>query len=599
MALKKIGKISESKGQGLKKVGTLFKEESKDSITKILSSSRPIPDTGDPIINALLTTQKEFVGPIVQGANTALFGLPKFVSNKISPQFSEETFPEQSTLLGKTSRVGSEILGLFGGAGARLSAKIGAKAIPRVASNIGLKSLPGTISAFKRANLAKNIGRGALEGAVFGGVQIFDPETTLEQQVLQSGAGAIGGAVIPALGSGTKKLVRQFKNFTSIPKRSALTRLSERAKGLKGESSIKINALRKTAAREIDETKTVLNQNKKNLEDKIFESAQQGVKDIQPTLKQFSKSMSDAYGKQVDDISTAMINKGKAIKKSEFNDFLNEVASELDSVDALNPEALAQLKVLRGKFGIKFIGKGSKFRSAKTGEAIGGAIKSNADETIPFKRIVDEVKTINNLFSNQLKSTGQINQGDVQVAILRKNFGKLLGEDFSQLNKEYGQAAKAIKNAYRIFKPSQAEFGTSRGVRELQKIATGRQGAGEAELLDFLQQGTSIGGRKIQGIPNVTDELLDLGNQLTATKKLIQQSAKTIKLSTDNKIQQVRKQLERQLAGIDNRKQIIQDILAGKELKEATIRNIRNIGGTVLTLAGVLALLSALRGSKK
>lgn len=180
----------------------------KNQLTDILSTSRPIQKTGDPIIDKLLFLQKEIVSPLAQGANTAAFGLPKFIANKLDPEMAMQIFAQQSTLGGKALRFGSEAAGYIGGGASKLgqgAATATGKALTKKLGTSGLASK--TLS---------NILSGAVGGAVGGASQITDPEASyrdlMKRQSIQAGGGALAGAAMGA----ALPIIRGIKNLKYV-----------------------------------------------------------------------------------------------------------------------------------------------------------------------------------------------------------------------------------------------------------------------------------------------------------------------------------------------------------------------------------------------
>lgn len=579
----------------LKKVGTLQedKEQVKSSKLKLISSGKK-EEKQDSFMDKASVALDEYGRIGMRGANTMAFGLPGYIANKVDPTFIERNLREPESDLGQGLDLATQLGALIGGGAAGLSKMVGNVVVPKVASNIGLKNIPGQIARFRAAELGRSVLRGGVEGGVFGGVQLFGDEIDPEQQAIQSAGGAVVGAAFPLAGAVLKSGVNTYKAFKSTPKRSALTRLSESVSDVNRTSKIKIDIIKNQAKKEIESTTNTLKDNITTLEGKLLQGSKEGVESIQNELRGFSRASSDAFGKQVDDISNKYIREGKTVTKSEFNDFLNKVTKDLDDDDLLNDDVLAGIKMMRNKYGIKFIGEGSKFRRASTGEAIGGAIRSNKNDVIPFEQLSSEVRNINNLFSSQLKTTGQFGKPDIQVSILRKNFGDLLGPEYAQLNKEYGKTAEALKVAYRIFKPIKGEFGSTQGVNQLKNIGLGKSGIGEESVINFLQKGTRIGGTEIKGLTNVTGGLKSIGSDISKNKELITLTRKSIEKMRDSQVESLKKELTKKLSHLSDHKSILQDIEAGKQLTRETLIKVRNIAGGSLILFGLLSALKNL-----
>lgn len=184
-------------------------EEGSKTITDILSSSEKIPDTGDPLINAGLYLQKEWLGPAVQGINTAAFGLPKLAAQRFDPNLAKDMFPEQSTFMGKTRRLGSEAIGLmYGGSG-----KLG-----QAGAKLGTKAFGDGVTG--------HIMSGGLGGGLTGVSQIFDPkgsnEDILKRQAIQGAGSALAGITYNTLAPFLKKVASGVKNMKNIKGENAV-----------------------------------------------------------------------------------------------------------------------------------------------------------------------------------------------------------------------------------------------------------------------------------------------------------------------------------------------------------------------------------------
>lgn len=148
-------------------------------LTKLLSSSDPVQPTGDPLMDKLIFAQKEIASPIAQGANTALFGVPKYLMEKIGgKEFAKQAFSEQSTKPGKVLRFGSEATGLIGGGIGRTTANVGKRLVP------------------KGAGLAQRILGGAAQGAVGGVLMPTEDFTSADQRVSNLTQGAVMGGLL-------------------------------------------------------------------------------------------------------------------------------------------------------------------------------------------------------------------------------------------------------------------------------------------------------------------------------------------------------------------------------------------------------------------
>lgn len=146
----------------------------------------------EPFLNILKKNAQEAYnesfGTVAQGVNTALFGIPKAVTQKISSRAAQAIFPEQKTLAGKTMRAIAEGAGYVAGGPGKLATKIGTRVLPKATS------------------LLAKAGKGAIEGAVALGARVPTPQEapTLKKastEILSKAAtGAALGGTIPLAG---------------------------------------------------------------------------------------------------------------------------------------------------------------------------------------------------------------------------------------------------------------------------------------------------------------------------------------------------------------------------------------------------------------
>lgn len=169
------------------------------SLESVLSTSEPIPPTGDPAMDFMLRAHKEVIGPIAQGANTAAFGLPKALMKAKYPEpVAKQVFPEQSTLPGKALRVGAELYGLSRGGAARTGMGINNAVVNKLGGGITARALGGFAG-----------------GAAMGGLQLNPSSNTLQEYAANQASQALGGGLF-GLSVGvlapTLKAVANMKN---------------------------------------------------------------------------------------------------------------------------------------------------------------------------------------------------------------------------------------------------------------------------------------------------------------------------------------------------------------------------------------------------
>lgn len=174
------------------------RENTDSSLTKTLSSSEPQKPSGDPVIDALTFAQKEIVGPVAQGANTAAFGIPKAVTKAVAgDEFAKQAFPQQSTGTGKALRFGSEATGLIGGGTGQVAAKIAKRIIPKTGATLGQKIVGNAVA-------------GAASGATVAPEDFGNIADREKNAIL----GGVAGAVIPALGAAATKIPAGTKSVS-------------------------------------------------------------------------------------------------------------------------------------------------------------------------------------------------------------------------------------------------------------------------------------------------------------------------------------------------------------------------------------------------
>lgn len=135
--------------------------------------------------NAMLAgqeTYREGVSPILSGVSTALFGAPKAVINKISPELEQQIFPEQQSITGKATRFASEAAGYLGGG----AAKLAQKTYQAVAKNMLKKGVDKTLTRAAAAMVS---------GGVAGGAQLTDKDPTVQGQLQQAGLSSVAGVM--------------------------------------------------------------------------------------------------------------------------------------------------------------------------------------------------------------------------------------------------------------------------------------------------------------------------------------------------------------------------------------------------------------------
>lgn len=572
-----------------------------------------IPGITGPIFGQGLATEqlKETAGAIRRGVSTAGFGIPEFAVGKFAPELKERIFPEQITGPGKAIRFGAEAAGLFGG-GAAGAAKFVGGLIPKVAGGIGLGGqIPRIISARKRAIALRNALRGAAEAGTFGATQITDiPGTeegvTLGGQAKQAGVGATLGLAFGAFAPGIRGAARAFKKFRTptktpsirvvtervkltgkeviekikIDREQALARINKQIPSVRAESKEALQLESKFAKEVLNETTDTLKNNVQVLNEQLQSTSEVASRTFQTKLPKFYRENSKAYGRVLDDITDDLIKKGDDITIAETDEILTNVIRDMDESLITEGAPRKAIESLQQKYSVKFTGQGSKFFRGSTGQPVGGAIKTNAEDAIPFKNLVSDLKTVKKSLSAGAKTGAtRFTQEDVAISLLDKNLGEFLKgrvPEFQKLQSEYAPVIRAMKTSNRLFKPFKGEFETKTGTQLIKRLAKGETEAGEEALIRTIEQGTRFG----KGIGRIAEAPGRVGEQLATAKQRINPILRQVRSENLLKQQGVDKKFAQQLQDLTRKKEFISADFTQKEIfiKEELSERLRELG---------------------
>ena len=508
-------------------------------LTEQLSSSAPPKSSGDPVIDMLINIQKEYVGPLAQGANVGFFGIPKVAAKAIGGEdFAKQMFAEQSTLPGKVARFGASAAGLLGGGAAKLSQAVGQRLMPSTLGKVGLSLAGGKVGAAKGALLANKITRGAIEGAVFGGTQLDalgTGEVSLGGQLGQAATGATFGAAFPLVTAGGGKIARSIKKFRTPTKTSPAPGLLKRAKEAGEARVLTLKEQAKIATSEIDDAikeagllkKKTLFKNKVEFKKKLQETTQSLKKNVeamddalqveseeaafmvQKKLPEFYRSNSKAFGSRLDEISERLAQSGDDVTIGEIDDSLNRIVADMDDALIVDGTPRSAIQALGEKYALKF-------------KETADGIISNANQRVTLKTFFNDIKSIRNSLSAGAKSgASRYTQEDVAVSIFNNHMGGLLetrAPELIKLREAYTPVIQAMKASNRIFKPFKGRFDTKAGTSFLKKLALEQTEAGEVALVQAIEQG----GGFAEGIGPITPKLRTLGNDMKLARSRIQ-----------------------------------------------------------------------------
>ena len=524
------------------------RQQGSNPLTDILSSSEPTPDTGDPVINALLGIQKEFVGPLAQGANTAALGIPKFLTRAIGGEDAmKQTFAEQSTGLGKTARFGSEVAGLFGGGAARLAGKAGKAFAPPLAKKAVEGGIGLGIPAAKmrgRAVLINKILRGAIEGSVFGGAQLDvsgQGQPTVGGQLGQAATGGAFGAVIPMVGSKMKGLGRGIKKFKTPSKPPITGRLGAKLKekseetiagiirqreivlGQLDEATAKVKQRHATSIKagqeagvqnlafkkKLDDTVKMLNGQVSALDDALRIEQNSVAIDVHKRLPEFYRSGGARFKEIFDDVAREASEQGKLTTIKDINAALDRAAERYSLAGIEEGPSFELLGRLKNEiFKIDDLG-------------------SNLDEFVPVETFFNQVKNFRTVLTSGAKTGAtRYTQNDVGVSILNFEFGKIIESQFpklARLREAYKPFIDTMTKSNKIFKPFQSEYNIEKAQAVLGRISKVSPKVfketigGEIGLIRAIEQGSEFA----PGIGKITGKMRTLANNMKLSKARI------------------------------------------------------------------------------
>jgi hypothetical protein len=467
------------------------------------------------------TAYSEVASPLLSGASSAAFGIPKYLVNKIGGEKAlEQVFPEQQTLGGKTLRVGAEVAGLVGGGAGRLATAVAGKIIPKVASSgLGLKASVGAIDSFNRSRLMANVGRGAITGGVGATTQVLNPDTNIEQQLTQGVSGTVLGGALPVIGQlkGVGKFLNrsfQVGKPSQVGEREIMRgQLRERISSLsRGVSNgvAKAGEDLKLATKQISDN---LKASSKVFADALNKEAEKGFNKFQEFVPKYFKDASRVYGETLDgmiDGLTKVKNSqgqyvGKAIPKEEAIGVLQKVQADADALGIKDSPIIAKVREMVSRYSEK--------------------------KAVDVREFLTDMKAARNTTSSGVQSGSKyLTHQDMASSILNDNAGDFLTKflpegqlgTFGDLQSSYKSIINAKKVAYKMFQPSNEELGGKAGFNLLRNL--GNKGLSgitpqDRAFLDTLQKGSDFA----KGAGDITKKLRSLKPEMI--KKQIQAGA--------------------------------------------------------------------------
>lgn len=604
-------------------------QESSSFLGPLLGKQKLGPVFGESIFGTEEEIQagiKEVPGAITRGVSTGLLGGTEIAKEALGdirgvtrPFFGEggADFPvEQVTPFGKTARVGAEIAGLTLGLGPRLAVgtvKVVTKALTAGAKKflpdlipkiIGLgKQAVGTVQARKRAVLLRDALKGGLEGATFGAIQKPIDETVTRGE--QAIAGGILGGAFPALRAGLRKGLRAFRKFktptavrdpgkvitikgekeliakgkeeaiteTRAAKKGLIRQLKQEEVGLRAGAKEQIKLNKEFAQKELKETANTMRQNVAILNEGLQTTSEEKALQLQKVIPKFFKDHGKVYGQKVDEISEAMVARGEGITMNEASTMVNRSITEMN--ESLITEGVPRQVVeqLQRKYAVQ---------QTVQKDVLTGIVKraTNANETIPFKELVNDLKLVKNSLSAGAKSgTTRFTQEEVAVSILNNNLGNYIKTrvpEYAELQANYAPIIRMMKKGNQIFKPFKGDFETKSATQFLKNLGLGKAEAGEEAFVKAIQEGSDF----VPGLGDITAGVRKAGQEIIESKQRIQPVLDKIKSGALKRQEGIDRTLANNLEKLAVKKEFVNSSFTVKEslIKSEVAASLERIG---------------------
>ena len=485
------------------------------------------------------TAYREAVAPVVHGASTFAFGIPKAVAEKTGAK--EIIYPEQETIGGKLLRGASEVAGFTAGAPLKVGAKIAERFVPKLVSKAGV--VPAT-KRFLAESLRRKVGRAAIQYGTASGLTL--PEKTFTQPIGETAGQVAGQTVVGAgLGAGGESIGVGIPKLVRSARKAKVRKIGISPTTKAGKIVEKISKPMLERISKIDENITNLSNEAKvvltGLKDKTSQAGQKVVRYVKGRLPKFSREFSDSYGnrlegvsKNVDDLNTEAISKGgePIFSRKTVTNILENAKQEMDNelitpspqfnslydnfVKGISPETNPEVFAIEKAFGLKkgqLKGAGIDWSRVSKGESQWQPPDPNAP--LSFEETVKKIRGVSKpVYKGSKGATTQWTEDDLSNFILQKHFGDFAGKivpDFAVLQSEASPAIQYIKYGKRLFKP---------GIPDISESAIGavsKPDIAEQDLLSMLQSG--IEKFKVKGMGEVTQPVTKAQQKVVGTQK--------------------------------------------------------------------------------
>ena len=512
-----------------------------------------------PIMAQMADASGQLSGAMI---NQGLLGLP------------EATLQKMGYTLGKPSTTAGKITEFIGGAAGALGG--GAKSI---VGGIG-KALP------KAGSLVKDVASGAAIGGLY-------TQPTEEGDLLQGKKRALGATIGATLGAAVtpiqkglglipkaKVIYRRFKQPNQVPIQE---RIGYQVADAKQQAAQKLDDIRLTN----DDAKNLIQDNTKLFAQELQTSAENTSLDFQKKLPEFFRENSKAYGARLDTISDEIASGGKHITKQDANALLDDTINALDEQGITQGRPRSLIDSLKNKYEIK----------AKPTDKL---YEQELAQPVSFKDLFEDVKNVRKAMSAQMKAGQRYSPEDIAASILNYKFGDMVGKitpEFQKLQEAYKPVIQVMKEAGKIFKPYAGELHTKGGTNYLKTIALEKAEQGQRKLLEMLEQGSDFA----KGVGKIAEPVTEKGRQLLGSRE----QAKTLALSTKQRMGNVKVDLKGRLTQLEGRKRDVSSKLAKTPYKmtrneaiHEVIRKLKNQIAPAALAAGTLGTAGYLIGRK-
>lgn len=497
---------------------------------------------------------KAVAEPVGRMANSAMFGIPGITSELLSG--GKMVNPMTNGL--KVTQGGTNVFeGKDMSPGQQLSADIGGAFTPggltKNALNIVGKLGNKIIEPIKEGlQLSKELGQTAKEV----GAPAKSSDSIVRTMGLKNQSDI--APLQDALNS-------EKSNFQDI--KESLNNEMANQKGLKTD---KIQ-LTKDYAREVHENRINDLENNKNLLKEAIQGKAEGIaKYLKEDIPQVIQSMNETFGKEVDNIGSAMENAGKGVTNTDNFNILNKTMDEANGLGINTGRAKALLDKLHGE-ATKAI-QGEKINTGlldNNGNQIIKEVQGSGEDVIPFRDFLNQTREFRRILSDsKLSGAKGLNDEDIVGSIYYKNLGKYMEDNipgYKGLQKDYAPVINAMKTARRIFRPGDV-YSDEQGINLLKRYATGSTSSGKEQLFNDIQSSSRFG----NGVQDVTSGIKNLGDKLKNVESQIADAPINYRNKLATELKNIRNEHEKAISSLSNK---LKDAEGESQIKSDSLKD--------------------------